>query len=334
MIRLRLFVLPFCTLLFVWLLDGPSLIRPIPVAFGDEVPSAQSAPTRTVVADLLMIDENFYVVRSERGEIRIEVTPDTTLSEKTFKFGDRIKAVILPNDEAISITRAQAGEPVGITVNTPSSGKKAAPPSVVPNTPMAQAPSATMPTQPKASSPAKASGPKNRIIISDLLMVDKNFYIVRTERGEIQIEVTPETQLAEKFKFGDRIKAVVTPNDKALSIVKASADEPNGIRLESSPTKEVQISPPTTSAAETKPADQDKSAPAPSHPPAPSQQKVIVAEILMVDGDFYVVRGERGEIRIEITPQTQLSEKFGYGDRIKAVVLPNDKALSVERAPR
>ena len=47
-----------------------------------------------------MIDENFYVVRGERGEIRIEVTSETKLSE-SFKFGDRIKAVLLPNDEAL-----------------------------------------------------------------------------------------------------------------------------------------------------------------------------------------------------------------------------------------
>ena len=54
-------------------------------------------------------------------------------------------------------------------------------------------------------------------------MVDGSFYVVRTEQGEVQIEITPSTQLAEKFKFGDRIKAMVTPSDKALSVVRASA---------------------------------------------------------------------------------------------------------------
>ena len=52
----------------------------------------------------------------------------------------------------------------------------------------------------------------------------------------------------------------------------------------------------------------------------------------MVDGDFYIVRGETGEIRIEATPKTVVSGSFDYGDRIKAEVLPNDKALTIERA--
>jgi exosome complex RNA-binding protein Csl4 len=61
-----------------------------------------------------MVDGDFYVVRGERGEIRIEVTPDTKLSED-FKFGDKIKAKVLKTDEAISVERAQADEPIGIT---------------------------------------------------------------------------------------------------------------------------------------------------------------------------------------------------------------------------
>ena len=60
--------------------------------------------------------------------------------------------------------------------------------------------------------------------------------------------------------------------------------------------------------------------------------RTIVADVLMLDGDFYIVRGERGEIRIEVTPKTTISEEFAYGDRIKAEVLPNDKALTIERA--
>ena len=63
-----------------------------------------------------MIDGEFYIVRGDRGEIRIEVTPQTTLSE-SFKFGDKIKARILPNDKALSIERAQPDEPVGIHPN-------------------------------------------------------------------------------------------------------------------------------------------------------------------------------------------------------------------------
>lgn len=165
-------------------------------------------------------------------------------------------------------------------------------------------------------------------------MVDGNFYVVRTERGEVQIEVTPSTQLAEKFKFGDRIKAVVTPNDTALSVVRALAEEPNGIQMDSGQSVPVlSNSEKSIAGPDQKSAGQD-SPPPPLSNPAPSEAKVIIADLLMVDGDFYVVRGERGEIRIEITPTTVLSEKFKFGDRIKAVVLPNDKALSVERALR
>lgn len=316
---------PVCTfnaLLFVFFLLAPFSY----LAWGEEkmdpLRTSQSIKTKTVVADLLMIDENFYVVRGDRGEIRIEVTPETKLSEQ-FKFGDRIKAVLLPNDEALSISRAMPGEPTGIIQNSPASEKKAPPPISSPSTPS--------PDKPKNPSLALPSGPQNRIIIAELLMVDGNFYVVRTERGEIQIEITPSTQLEEKFKFGDRIKAHVTPNDKALSVVRASDDEPNGIQMDfqSAPDR----STPQKSSGETNKTfpQQGTSMTAPAVPPG---AKVIVADILMVDGDFYVVRGERGEIRIEITPETVLSEKFKFGDKIKAVVLPNDKALSVERASR
>lgn len=325
MARPRHPVCAFYVLLFIFLVLFPDLH----MAWGDEkvasLSSSQLNKTKTVVADLLMIDENFYVVRGDRGEIRIEVTPETKLSE-SFKFGDRIKAVLLPNDEALSITRAMPGEPTGITQNSPVPETKPTPPPALPSTP-------SPPAQPKSPSPAQPPGPQNRIIIADLLMVDGIFYVVRTERGEIQIEVTPSTQLAEKFKFGDRIKAVVTPNDTALSVVRASAEEPNGIQMESAQ----QVPVPSSREKslinpEKSPIDQEKTGTTPASV-TPAGGKVIIADILMVDGDFYVVRGERGEIRIEITPKTALSEKFKFGDRIKAVVLPNDKALSVERAP-
>ena len=296
-------------------------------------PKQASAPkTRTVVADLLMIDGNFYVVRGERGEIRIEVTPDTHLSE-TFKFGDRIKAILLPNDEALSITRAGSEEAIGIKTEEPAMNPKAS---------SSPAPPASAPASPPSPAPAKPAAPKtpptvqpqNRIIIADLLMVDRNLYIVRTEKGEIQIEITPQTQLAEKFKFGDRIKALVKPNDTAISVERASADEPSGIRMAIEPGPQGPSSlKETGSASASPPLDQDKAV---ASPPVvqPSQTRTIIAEILMVDGDFYVVRGERGEIRIEITPNTHLTEKFKFGDKIKAVVLPNDQAVSVERVPR
>jgi citrate lyase gamma subunit len=296
--------------------------------------------TRTIVADLLMVDGNFYVVRGERGEIRIEVTDKTTLSE-TFTFGDRIKAVILPNDQAVSIVRATPGDPIGMTRDEPGETQKdqtppppAAPPPSSPEGPQREIPSDD-PSKKSAQSQAVDPAPApDRIIVADLLMIDGNFYIVRTERGEVQIEITPQTQLSEKFQFGDRIKALVKPNDAAISVERATVDEPAGIR---------RVPPAASPAPDTKtpssptplsPSEHEQRATAAPSSEIPPQARIIVAEILMVDGDFYVVRGERGEIRIEITPQTKLAEQFEFGDTIKAVVLPNDKAVSVERAGR
>ena len=51
----------------------------------------------------------------------------------------------------------------------------------------------------------------------------------------------------------------------------------------------------------------------------------------MVDGDFYVLRGELGEIRVERTPKTKMTEEFKFGDFIKATLKPNDQALTIER---
>jgi len=263
-----------------------------------------------------MIDGAFYVVRGERGEIRIEVTPETQLSE-LFTFGDRIKAILLPNDEAIAITRAQPGEPIGTTgrasISTP-------PPSA----------SSTGPS-PEPTPPSTKRSSNVRIIIADILMVDGSFYIIRSDYGEIQIEVTPQTQLSESFKFGDRIKARVTPQDRALSIVRATPDESPGIRLEETPMPSTPTAPPVVRAPESESTlpQKDSSATAPKVSP---KIRTVVAEVLMIDGTFYVVRGEKGEIRIEVTPQTAMSESFKFGDKIKARILSNDTALSIERA--
>lgn len=295
--------------------------------------------TRTIVADLLMVDGNFYVVRGDRGEIRIEITDKTKLSE-TFKFGDRIKAVILPNDQAVSVVRAQPDDPIGITREGPRKTEQEQPPPPpvtpapsTPEEPQGEKSLADLSKKGKAAQEVEPVPAPDRIIVADLLMIDGNFYIVRTERGEIQIEITPDTQMSEKFQFGDRIKALVKPNDVAISVERATADEPAGIRTvpaAASPEKDKKgpsAPTPPSSPVQRQPA----TAPSSDIPP---QARIIVAEILMVDGDFYVVRGERGEIRIEITPQTKLAEQFEFGDTIKAVVLPNDKAISVERAGR
>jgi exosome complex RNA-binding protein Csl4 len=288
----------------------------------------QSSPpqkTRTIVADLLMIDGPFYVVRDERGEIRIEVTPETQLSE-TFKFGDRIKAILLPNDEALSISKAQPGEPIGTTNGDSTFGSPSPGPSSSPSPETAE----TTPPQPGPSLPKESNV---RIIIADLLMVDGNLYIIRSEHGEIQIEVTPQTELSETFKFGDRIKASVTSDDRALSIVRANPGESPGIRLEVSPTRpSTPTTPPPAIAPSVEPAPSQKDLPATVPSQESSKIRTVVAEILMVDGEFYVVRGEKGEIRIEVTPKTTLSESFKFGDKIKARILPDDTALSIERA--
>ena len=280
--------------------------------------------TRTIVADLLMIDGPFYVVRDERGEIRIEVTTETQLSEK-FKFGDRITAIILPNDEAISITRAQPDEPIGRT----SGASTSAPSPLAPAPSPSQETAKTVPGQPGTSSP---KGSNVRIIIADILMVDGNFYIIRSEYGEVQIEVTPQTQVSETFQFGDRIKARVTPQDQALSIVRANPEESPGIRLEESPLPSTPTVPPVATSPASEPAPSEKDMPATAPPKESSKIRTVVAEVLMIDGDFYVLRGDRGEIRIEVTPKTTLSESFKFGDKIKARILPNDTALSIERA--
>ncbi len=289
---------------------------------GDELQVVSSPKTRTIVADLLMVDGDFYIVRGDRGEIQIEVTPDTKLSEE-FTFGDRIKAVLLPNDVAQIITRAAPDEPVGITTNEPS---EPPPPSSIKETSQT---SEETPITPPIYKAYKV--PKVRVIIADLLMVDGSFYIVRSEHGEIQIEITPKTHLSEDFKFGDRIKARVTPTDKALSVVRAGKDEPTGIQEESAPIASSTPTPPvpTTPATTQSPSEKESSAPVAHKTPS---TRIIVADVLMVDGDFYIVRGERGEIQIEVTPKTTISESFDYGDRIKATVLPNDKALTIERA--
>jgi exosome complex RNA-binding protein Csl4 len=286
----------------------------------DDIQTVSSPETRTVIAEVLEVEGDFHIVRGERGEIRIEVTPDTQVTEK-FTFGDRIKAILLPNDVALMITRAAPDEPIGITSNEPTEP---------PPAPVAKTTDKSSETDETSTSAPSYKVPKVRIIIANILMVDGSFYIVRTEYGEIQIEITPKTDLSEDFKFGDKIKARVTPTDKALSVVRAGKDEPTGIQDEAAPpAPSTPISPVPTPPTTPTPSNQETpELPAPEIP----STRIIVADVLMVDGDFYIVRGERGEIQIEVTPKTTISESFDYGDRIKAEVLPNDKALTIERA--
>ncbi len=288
----------------------------------DTVHAVSSPTTRTVIAEVLEVEGDFHIVRGERGEIRIEVTPNTQVSEE-FIYGDRIKALLLPNDVALSITRAAPEELIGMIDNEPSDP---APPPTSEDNPQASEENL------KITSPLYKAYqvPKIRVVIANILMVDDSFYIIRSEQGEIQIEITPETTLSEDFKFDDRIKARITPANKALTVTRAGKNEPTGIVEEVSSEFKAPIPavPPTQTSAPI-PAETESSQPLVSEAPA---TRLIIADVLMVEGDFYILRGERGEIQIEVTPETTVSESFDYGDRIKAEVLPNDKALTIERA--
>ena len=202
-----------------------SVFGAVDFLLAEEAIQTIAAPkTRTIVADVLMVDGDFYIVRVDGGEIQIEVTPDTVLSEE-FTFGARIKAVVLPNDVALTITRAASDEPLGIT------SQEQAEPSPSPSTEAKQ----ENETVPLPVFRHSLEAPGIRVIIADILMVDESFYIVRGEYGEIQIEITPDTELNEDFKFGDRIKARITPTDKAISVVRAEKNEQPGIQDEAAP---------------------------------------------------------------------------------------------------
>ena len=268
---------------------------------------ASTQPTKTIVADLLDVDRDFYIVRGERGEIQIEATHKTEITEE-FGYGDRIKALVLMNNKALKIERAGPDDVTGVTENA----------SVAAQTPEAQQGG-------KGEAPAPAAQPKqpeSKTIVGDLLDVDRDFYIVRGERGEIQIEATHKTEITEEFGYGDRIKALVLMNNKALKIERAGPDDVTGV------TENASV------AAQTPEAQQGGKgeAPAPAAQPKQPESKTIVGDLLDVDRDFYIVRGERGEIQIEATYKTEITEEFGYGDRIKAKVLMNNKALKIERA--
>ena len=264
-------------------------------------------PTKTIVADLLDVDRDFYIVRGERGEIQIEATHKTEITEE-FQYGDRIKALVLMNNKALKIERAGPDDVPGVTENLPVAAQAPA----APEGGKEQAPAA--PAQPKQ--------PETKTIIADLLDVDRDFYIVRGERGEIQIEATYETEITEEFGYGDRIKALVLMNNKALKIERAGPDDVSGV------TENL----PVTAQAPAAPEGGKEQAPAAPAQPKQPETKTIIADLLDVDRDFYIVRGELGEIQIEATHKTEITEEFGYGDRIKAKVLMNNKALKIERA--
>lgn len=284
---------------------------------------AENAPpaTKTIVGDLLMIDRDLYIVRGERGEIQIEATYKTEVTEE-FEFGDRIKALVLMNNKALKIERAGPNDVAGVVEH-----QAAAKPS-----PPKKGSKGESQSQAKATAPETAPQPKQpdrKTVIGDLLMIDRDLYIVRGERGEIQIEATYKTEVTEEFEFGDRIKALVLMNNKALKIERAGPNDVTGVTLHQTATAASHVQEKPAKQAKDKGKSVEKPAVAASA--SPSENRVVEGQILMIDGDFYVLRGERGEIRVERTEKTKVTEEFKFGDFIKATVKSNDQAIMIER---
>ena len=274
--------------------------------------------TKTIVGDLLMIDRDLYIVRGELGEIQIEATYKTEITEE-FEFGDRIKALVLMNNKALKIERAGPNDVPGVVENLPMIDK-------VPHTKKAE--------KGKGKAPAlslKPKQPDQKIIIGDLLMIDRDLYIVRGEYGEIQIEATYKTDVTEEFEFGDRIKAVVLMNNKAIKIERAGPNDVPGVTMLQGASGTGPEKAKAESAKESETNGQTKKPVKAAANGSPSDTRVVEGQILMIDGDFYILRGDLGEIRVERTDKTKVSEEFKFGDFIKAIVKKNDQAISIER---
>lgn len=274
--------------------------------------------TQTIVGDLLMIDRDLYIVRGELGEIQIEATYKTEITEE-FEFGDRIKALVLMNNKALKIERAGPNDVPGVVENLPMIAK-------VPHTKKAE--------KGKGKAPAlslKPKQPDQKIIIGDLLMIDRDLYIVRGPMGEIQIEATYKTEVTEEFEFGDRIKAVVLMNHKALKIERAGPNDVPGVTMLRGGSGTDPERAQAESAKESETNGQTKKPVKAAANGPPSDTRVVEGQILMIDGDFYILRGDLGEIRVERTDKTKVSEEFKFGDFIKATVKKNDQAISIER---
>ena len=282
----------------------------------DAMSQSQGEETKTIIGDLLDVDRDFYIVRGPLGEIQIEATYKSEITEE-FGYGDRIKALVHKNLKAIRIERAGPDDVNGIVINQAEEGLK------------------TEERKNFQEGPGKKSAipqpkkPKTKTIIADILMVDGDFHVVRSEYGEIRIEVTPKTKMSEEFKFGDKIKAEVDMIDKAISIERAPSDAMNSVTVNNDD------GPPPPSKAKSGKISAKKEKPKPEKIEEITipNERIVEGSILMIDGDFYVMRGERGEIRVERTPDTKVTEEFKFGDRIRATVLKNDKALKIERAP-
>ena len=272
-----------------------------------------SQPTKTIIGDLLDVDRDLYIVRGERGEIHVEATHTTEVTEE-FAYGDRIKAVVLMNNKALKIERAGPDDVPGVMDNQPVAAK----------TPDARRENDGQTAEPSV----QPKQPESKTIVGDLLEIDRDLYIVRGERGEIHVEATHTTEVTEEFTYGDRIKAVVLMNNKALTIERAGPDDVPGVTVHdvaAAPNPD-QSQDQASSGGESTTQDV-----APSTAGQGDEPRVVEGQVLMVDGDFYVLRGELGEIRVERTAETKMTEDVQFGDFIKATVTPNDQALTIDR---
>ena len=121
-------------------------------------------------------------------------------------------------------------------------------------------------------------------------------------------------------------------NNKALKIERAGPNDVSGVVENQAAIAEAPVAK-EEKKSETKGTNQEKDkAPGQSVQPKKADRKTIIGDLLEIDRDLYIVRGERGEIQIEATYKTDITEEFGFGDRIKALVLMNNKALKIERA--
>ncbi len=280
---------------------------------------ASNQPTKTIVGDLLDIDRDLYIVRGERGEMHVEATYQTEVTE-AFEYGDRIKALVLMNNKALKIERAGPDDVPGVVENKAATAK--AP--VTQNAEKDKA-EASVP-------PPPAQQPDRKTIVGDLLDIDRDLYIVRGERGEIHVEATYQTEVTEAFEYGDRIKALVLMNNKALKIERAGPDDVSGVVLHEATSFPSADQIPVQAAG--KPAADGEGGVQAAASSAVAQGddiRVVEGQVLMVDGDFYVIRGEHGEIRVERTLKTKMTEEFRFGDFIKATVTPTDRALVIQR---
>ena len=137
----------------------------------------------------------------------------------------------------------------------------------------------------------ETSTPSTKTIVGDLLDIDRDLYIVRGELGEIQIEATYKTDVAEEFKFGDRIKALVLMNNRALKIERAGPNDVPGVVENQAVASEAPVAKKAEKAT-TKGTNQGKTkALEQSVQPKKPSTKTIVGDLLDIDRDLYIVRG-------------------------------------------